>query len=412
MNVGNVQTIEAVVEPHAVPEPAPGRGNADDWLPLTAHGVERISGLDDPVLRNLWITQSYADLGARLLGRFRSDQSWCSFATWASNTAGLSIREAELPHVLNALLHDTTDHLDAIADGMNRHPRIVRSLGLVRLGVVRTVHRTALGHLVEQALAQVSDFIADGNVLVYAELAPVFVRFAEWLETGGADEQNVDVDAVLTALGVPSADDEPLVHSAFRSYVEAACADEDCERAQLVLAANIAAVLHEQQRLQDDIRDALDADMVDIGSDLESICHRLVPERVERWIVARAKRRVAPHLTALWEHVATRMMMTLTVPGQTLHLGRDLPPGPEGELFPPALGDITRAELRELLDEWDPTGGTGRGCAARDWADLHQRMGYIVNLFRSRQQELDLSVSPFSDAQLATMRDGMVPRTV
>jgi hypothetical protein len=48
----------------------------------------------------------------------------------------------------------------------------------------------------------------------------------------------------------------------------------------------------------------------------------------------------------------------------------------------------------------------------RDWADLHQRMTYIVNLFRSSQQHLSLTVPPFSTAQLAWMVRGEVPPTL
>ncbi len=388
------------------------RKNPDGWLPLTANSVDRIVALEDPALRNLWITQSYADLGARLLAAFETDQSWCTFATWASNTAGLSIREAELPHVFDAVFRGSTEQLEAIANGVNDHPSIIRRLGLVRFGIVRTVQRSALGHLVEKALAQVSGFMADGNTLVYGELAPVFVRFAEWLEGDDVKDPNLDVDRVLAELDVPSERDRPRVHAAFRSYVSAAIASDETERAQHVLAGNIAAVLHEQQRLQADISDALDAGLVDVGTDIDSICHRLVPDRMERWILARAQRRVAPHIAGLWEHVATRTLMTLAVPGQTLHLGTDVPRLPDGETFPPALQGVSQVELQTLLDEWDPTNGTGRGSAARDWAKLHERMGYIVNLFRSRQQELHLSTSPFSDLELATMRDGLMPKTI
>lgn len=384
----------------------------DDWLPLTAPGVDRIVAVEDTTLRNLWITQSYADLAGRLTAALETDQSWCSFATWASNTAGLSIREAELPHTIDRIFREATPHLDAMAHGINRHDRIVRRLGLVRLGLVRTVRGSSLGHLVERALADVSDFIADGNTLVYGELAPVFVRFAEWLEAGHARHPDLELDEVLDSLAIPPAQDHPLVHSAFRSYIHAAITAEAAERAQHVLAANIAAVLHEQQRLQADIVAALDAGLADLGSDLESICHQFVPDRVRRWITERAHRRAVPHVLALWEHVATRMMMTLAVPGQTLHLGVDVPPLPNGRTFPAALQAIDHAELQTLLDEWDPTDGTGRGSAARDWADLHQRMGYIVNLFRSRQRELQLTSSPFTELELATMRDGVVPTTV
>lgn len=57
-----------------------------------------------------------------------------------------------------------------------------------------------MGHLVEKALAQVSGFIAAGNTLVYGELAPVFVRFAEWLETDDVKDPNLDVDTDIDSI--------------------------------------------------------------------------------------------------------------------------------------------------------------------------------------------------------------------
>jgi len=49
------------------------------------------------------------------------------------------------------------------------------------------------------------------------------------------------------------------------------------------------------------------------------------------------------------------------------------------------------------------------GDAASDWARLRERMNYIVNLFRSRQQDPSLAVPPFSAEQLVTMQAGTVP---
>ena len=392
--------------------PTTAQATDDCWLPLTCAGVERIAAIEDTALRNLWITQSYADLARRQLDVLDTDQTWCSFATWASNTAGLSIREAELPHVVDSIVRSAEPQLDAIADGISQHDPAVRRLGPVRLGLVRTVQRSALGHLVRRALTDVSNLIADGNTLVYRELAPVFVRFTEWLEAGGAHDLDADVDAILNELLGPETGDHPLVDQAFRSYVRAATTDIDDERAQHVLAGNIAVELHEQQRLQVRIRSALDAGIADFEAELDSICHRFVPNRLHDRIVGRARRRSIPEVMALWEHVATHTLMTLSIPGQTFHLCIDVPPLANGQIYPAALHEISNADLMALLDEWDPTGGTGRGSAAGDWADIYDRMGYIVNLFRSRQRQPQLTRPPFSRLELAKMRNGAVPETV
>src|SRR5262245_51870030 len=66
---------------------------------LLTDEVSRIVQLDEsPVLRNLLITQCYHDLSlelGRVLGSV--DVNWCTFAVWASKTAGRFIRNEEVP---------------------------------------------------------------------------------------------------------------------------------------------------------------------------------------------------------------------------------------------------------------------------------------------------------------------------
>lgn len=394
-----------------IPRPAPAAPTTLPWLPLTEQAVTAIDQLGDGALRNLWITQSYADLAARLLDVLQTDQTWCTFAIWASNTAGLSIRGEELPRFVEQLLLGKDDQVDALVRTANG------VMGAIQRSVVGAVlERSHVEHLVATAVAQVSASIAAGNLLVYGELAPIFVRFVERLERGDGFDA-VTLDADLDALGVPAAAEQPLVRRAFQQYALATTVTGR-ERAEHVLAANIAAVLHEQQRLQPAIASALDAGLLDLGRD---ICG-LVPadERrdhphidvVARHVVAAVRAHVAPHLERLWQDVATALLMTLDVPGETLHLGRDVPPPAGAPLVPADLAEPTLPVLVDLLREWDPTHGTGRGSGAHDWADLRQRMGYIVTLFRSRQRCLGLTTPPFSSSQLAAMAAGEVPSTV
>lgn len=383
-----------------------------DWprvpgrLPLTEEAVQRTLGIADPAVRNLWITQSYADLAHRLVEVIGTDQTWCSFAIWASNTAGASIRGEELPHVIAAALPGVEDHLDAALGIVDEHTSVLR-----RLGLARAIDRSHVEHLVADAIAQVSGYIANGNTLVFGELAPLFVRFVTSVERAGPPAAD-EVEHWLDRLTIPREDEAPLVRTAFRHYATAAGCDDPIIRAQHVLAANVAAVLHEQQRLQDDIVAALDAGLIDLGAAAARMIHRVVPARTRARIAHRVRVRAADHVERLWQHIATRLLMTLTLPDGVLDLARDVPPLADGEPFPPALRELRLPEVRTLVEQWDATGGTGRGAGAHDWADLHQRMTYIVNLFRSRQQHLSLTVSPFNTAQLAWMVRGEVPPTI
>src|SRR5687767_2502159 len=65
----------------------------------------RIAALTQPVLRNLLITQRYHDLSHDLTAALgRTDANWATFATWASKTAGRSIREEDVPPELTEFL--------------------------------------------------------------------------------------------------------------------------------------------------------------------------------------------------------------------------------------------------------------------------------------------------------------------
>ena len=79
--------------------------------PLDAAGVEAVAAIADPVLRNLWITQSYFGLNTRLQHAVGgADRTWCGFAVWASDTAGQSIRGEELPHLVVQLTDQLPEH--------------------------------------------------------------------------------------------------------------------------------------------------------------------------------------------------------------------------------------------------------------------------------------------------------------
>jgi hypothetical protein len=372
-------------------------------MPLTEQAVGEIVAMSDPAVRNLWITQSYADLAHRMLRVLATDQTWCTFAIWASRTAGESIRGEELPRRVSELLLGADTNIDALARGVNRRTSIWR-----RLGLVGELQRSHLEHLVAEALAQVAGFIANGNTLVYSELAPLFVRFAERIERNGAPADD-QIASMLADGGVPP---DEHVHLAFEHYALAAACADDRRRAQHVLTGNIAAVLHEQQRLQPDIAAALDAGLVDFGDDLAGVVSHWLPRPIRRRLVAAVRAHVADDVELLWQHVATRLLMTLVTPGQTLRLGDPLPPLPDGEPMPAALRQLDLPELRALFDEWGPTESQVRaprhGVVAGDWANLHDRMRYIVELFRSRQRLLSLTAPPFDAPQLASLANNEV----
>ena len=138
--------------------------------------VERIAGLESPVLRNLEITHAYSLLAAAVAARSPGGANWCTFATWASRQAGATIRGEDALDVL-------TDRL-GLGGGSWPWLHPLRSLGrrLLRRGLLdpgswvgRAMARL---HTPFDAIELASDAVARGNRKVFEEIG---YEFARWL---------------------------------------------------------------------------------------------------------------------------------------------------------------------------------------------------------------------------------------
>lgn len=349
-----------------------------------------IAAMDDPVVRNLWITQRYHELAVGLGARFGpADATWCAFATWASKTAGATIRNEELPARIRVRLADAAPaalgHVDALAAGR----------GLA----VGLAHHHLL-EVVDAVCGDVSSRLAEGNRLVFAELAPVFSA----LLTARDPDVRGAVAACLARLRRPGLD-LTAVEAAFGAYRQAL----DCgpgDRCLHLLEANVQAVAHEQQRLQPAIAASLDAGVRDtFQALLDDEIGRHLPGAARR-VFDRLVADVARLLDDICQEALTEVMLRLVTADERFDLRRDVPPL-DGVLFPPALSDL--GGRAPAFARWDRTGGTGRPTGAHDWALLDERMNYIANLFRSRQRHRPLLDPPFSADQLAGLRAGHRP---
>ena len=370
--------------------------------PIRASEVDEISDMSDPVLRNLWITQAYHDFATGLSGIHGSgNATWCSFAVWASKSAGSVIRGDELPERVRELVatnHNVHHHLNQINLHASRGTRVLAELT-----------HTHAADVVDRVMDDVSAQIAMGNLLVFRELGPIFSCLLEAFEFGPRPDFE-DFDRVLgpslSSLGV----DDDLLAVAFSQYWRALFEKDDRVQAALILAANINAVAHEQQRLQIAIAAALDAAVDDsLRAGLEPRVNRLlfftpVWRRLDRAIDG-----LCTELSHLSQSVATERMMQLATADEVLVFHKDVPPPAGAGLFPPDLVEISLPELVTAFDRWDRTGRTGIGTAVEDWSVLDARMNYIVNLFRSRQQHPPILAPPFTEIQLQAMREGELP---
>lgn len=358
--------------------------------------LKRIAGLTDPVLRNLLITQRYHDLSHALAGVLgRADANWATFATWASKTAGRSIREEDVPPELTEFLRAKA-HLD------ERFARFYRALGPLS----RFAPKLDPREVAQAVLQEVASQIAKGNLRVYAELAPLFAEFACFSDE--AQRTDAAFDQFLAKLKPGAADrgGQDALRLAFSSYYRAAhCADQ-AQRSQLVLLGNVMIGLHEQTRLQDNIAGALNAPFseavyVRFGAAGPRFLHPLF-----RALLRGGVRLFARGLAGDWKRLATRFLMKLATPnGDEISLGQDLPP----ERFDLLLTKLTNTELIAVLTRYDAHLETTRGSAAIDWTVLQHRMRFIADLFRVGQRDPSWFDPPFADAQRMEFEAGRVP---
>jgi hypothetical protein len=362
--------------------------------------VTEIAGTTNPVLRNLMITQRYHDFAVALRDAGAGeDATWCAFAVWASKTAGATIRGEVLPKRAQDLFEK---HDEASGGALARFNHAV--VDMVR----RRLSHDHLAQVAEAVTADVSKSIADGNLLVFAELAPLFDTLVDARTSSRRPGRDALIEALDPALSaLTSAEDGSGVVGAFRGYVDAMCSTNG--RAPIVLQANVLAVAHEQQRLQPKIDEALSAAVTDtIKKVIEEDVVDHVPTGPARRLFDRATDEVCRTMDEAWDTALTETIMQLTTKSEIFDLRHDVPPLPSG-MFPPELKNLDGTPAADAVATWDRTGGRGAPSGAHDWADLHDRMNFIVNLFRSRQRQPALFEPPFTEEQVLALRHGDMP---
>jgi hypothetical protein len=373
--------------------------------------IAKIAASPDLVLRNLKITQRYHDLSValgELIGG--PNVNWSTFATWASKTAGQSIRNEEVPPFVAVLVDAAED------DVMHR----LGPIGDIIHDIVPTTgfHASFLLAPIEETIATVSTSISEGNKKVFAELAPLFVSFVEVMRGASRPTSQMLATFLDTLDPRPTAQGgQEMLRFAFTNYHRAILDPDDIEKARLVLLGNCQIGVHEQTRLQPQIAEAMDAPIDVI---LRKHLHRSLGTGGGRGLLDRLVEAVETPLGELtkivqdlWEVIATRYMMSLALPGGgELPLGRNIPPDAAAQAFlPPALQNISAPDdLVALIKLYDRARGvTDEGSGSIDWRVLEDRMNFIVNLFRSRQLHKPLLDQPFSDDQRALIEQDQVP---
>ena len=370
--------------------------------------VRRITGIADPVIRNLEITHCYSRLAAAVAARTGEGANWCTYATWASRQAGGTIRGEDL-----------LDHLERRLRHGFELLRPARSLWvlLLRRGLFRPDTRlgrlTARLHTPFDAFERASDAVARGNKKVFEEIGLEFARYLEECPEDvmpDSPEFRAFVDRLRP--GDPP-DGQRYLRQAFARYQRQRFEDDPKSRSELAFLANLEIGMHEQTRLQPEIREALDAPYV-VKEDLDRRLLGVLLPQAACWRASLQRSLAAPILPLassaqraaadLAREVITECFMVLSLPGRVLSLGAHLE-----EPYPEALSEPLSTELIELLTRFEPGLPALDDCGARDWSDFEQRMHYIVHLFRAFHEREELFRAPFSADQVRRFTAGVVP---
>jgi hypothetical protein len=369
--------------------------------------VQRIVAITNPVIRNLEITDCYSRLAAAFGVRNGEGANWCTYATWASRQAGRTIRGEDLLERLGRKLGEGGRLLHPIRTLWRRLLRRGLFQGETRIGRL-----TAELHTPFDAFERASGSVARGNLKVFEEIGLEFARYLEEVPPDGVESPSFRRFLDRLRPGDPP-DGQRYLREAFERYERRRLERDPKARMELAVLANLAIGFHEQTRLQQQIREALDAAYAtkeDLG---RRAFEAVFPSGVRLWpVVRRPAEAVVGAVAAgtqraagrLAREVITEALMVLSLPGRVLALSRHLDDG-----YPEALREPANAELIELLARFEPVPPALDHCGARDWSDLDQRMHYLLHLFRAFHLREELFRPPFTPEQVASFHRGIVP---
>lgn len=379
----------------------------------TVDEVKRIAGIKDPVTRNLEITQCYYELSAVLASKTGLAANWCTFATWASRQAGQTIRKEDLASLLERYLNHSPSTLHAAAALTAEIPAQRRQQFLDPQSLTLSAANF------QSAVDRASDAVARGNKKVFEEIGYEFARFFQTrIFTQMSDAHNITRFCEELQDGDPP-DGQGYLRRAFSHYAQALAERDSKTRAELILLANIEIGFHEQTRLQPEIAESLDAGMTSFLDFTRSLFRGIFPLNGWFHLAHLYLRRLLGRPTALdraieallaevrvqMRQVITDLMMTIRLPnGIVLRLGEDLSIG-----FPESLRQITCSELARFLEKYDLTPDSLDGTGALDWANLPERLHFILDLFRCYQENPTLFEPPFTKEQVEVIKAGQVP---
>lgn len=351
---------------------------------LTLQLCEDTIRTEDLIVRNYKITDGYHRLAldlADVLGA--TDVNWPAFGAHASKSAGFTIRKEEIDSsYLGKLLYS--------GPGKKITPKQIECF-------------------MNETIEWVSESISDGNLRIFGDMAPVIVRFIEFMKTDQKNDRS-NMLAFLNTLvpGKSEHDGQDLLGQALLAWYDASIEDSPKRTSELMLLGNARMGLHEQIRIQPDIEQALGAPLKNRIGDEFSI-------NIEKWSsnfpsfiksrlnnsTGRLEHKVMDNLQSFIRKIITKRMMMLRLPDLNLKLSSDVPALDESLVYPLTLKSLSEPELIQLFKKYTLNESDVSGSGAADWVSLHDRMNFILHLFRSHQQNHALYNIPLTHDEIS-----------
>jgi hypothetical protein len=189
--------------------------------------------------------------------------------------------------------------------------------------------------------------------------------------------------------------------------------DHRVERAELILMGNVRLLAYEQRRLQPLLKRNFQYIPDAVRARMEGLIGRRAAHTAGAGAAIKASKQGTGVLNEAFQIAATRRFYSMALGTEDLKFGRDLPlPPPSrpelrscepesdvaryrvGAFFPRHLEGLDARATWTVWQRHDRSLGQGRGTAINNWLRYGERMSFLVNMFRSRQQLSELYLTP------------------
>ncbi|HZM40095.1 MAG TPA: hypothetical protein VFB94_13320 [Acidimicrobiales bacterium] len=354
------------------------------------------------------------------LGRHESVSScnanWFHFATWATATI--------TPNIANNRPPQRIDSLPMSALRRELTPKVVHA-------------RAASGQRVSRSLSW-------GQRLVFVSSSLALVDFAQQLDRDkpvrlarSTKRKIDDLTSWNCSNWIGHERHLKCLDTAFGYYRRArALRSEPDVSARLMLGGNVLIMAVDQDIIDHAIETTVNHIPQRVAASLEGFTAKWaermwgIPRQLSSLSLPYRYKGPRDALDTAWSRLMTDQVFVMTLPTETLRLGRDIPPRYTGRPFypealrrltagehknlgsSPAEAEAVRREIDEisaLVSSLDRTMGNGRGSAARDWRLWDERVNWALTLIRSRQQDETLFWAPYSQEDQQRIVDGVLP---